>query len=150
MINVDKNITLGKLAVLSVMYSGEDESALQKKGRELGYRLYKGKVGSMDSSKIFAAVETAAKKEGLIDQRYREEHALYHSVLEAYSGMCRGQGGLGSILRSAGLLFCIVRGSKIPGGDGDGEWIAVALYGNMGAPIKGYEHEVLGMGMNPI
>lgn len=146
----EQNISLGKMAVLMVMYSGEDEAVLQKQGWECGYKLYKGKVGSMDSAKIFAAVETAAKKEGLIDQRYREEHALYHSVLEAYHGMCRGQDGLGAILRTAGLLFSIVRGTKLPGNDNDGEWIAVALYGNMGAPIKGYEHEVLGLGMNPI
>ncbi len=104
----------------------------------------------MDSAKIFAAVETAARKEGLIDQRYREEHALYHSALEAYSGMCRGQDGLGSVLRSAGLLFSIVRGYKLPGNESDGEWVAVVLYGNIGAPIRGYEHEVLGLGMNPI
>lgn len=150
MTNAHNNISLGKMAVLLVMYSGETESALLKQSRDCGYKLCKGKVGSMDSAKIFAAVETAARKEGLIDQRYREEHALYHSVLEAYSGMCRGQDGLGSILRSAGLLFSIVRGYKLPGNDSDGEWIAVALYGNIGAPIRGYEHEVLGLGMNPI
>lgn len=150
MINLEKNCSLGKMAVLLVMYSGDAEAALQKQGLKYGYTLCKGKVGSMDSAKIFAAVETAAKKTGLIDQRYREEHALYHSVLEAYNGMCRGQDGLGAILRSAGLLFSVVRGTKLPGDSSDGEWIAVALYGNMGAPIKGYEHEVLGLGMNPI
>ncbi|MGL5512839.1 MAG: HutP family protein, partial [Sporomusa sp.] len=110
----------------------------------------KGKVGSMDSAKSFAAVETAAKRENLIDLRYREEHALYHSLLEAYSGMCRGQDGLGNIMRTAGLVFSIVRGRRLPDHRDDGEWISVALYGNMGAPIKGYEHEVLGLGMNPI
>ena len=141
---------LGRTAVLLVLYSGEEEETLVADSRSRGYKLCKGKVGSMDSAKIFAAVATAARKEGLIDQRYREEHALYHSVLEAYNGMCRGQDGLGSILRSAGLLFSIVRGHKGPGSDGDGEWIAVALYGNMGAPIRGYEHEVLGLGMNPV
>lgn len=150
MINLDRNISIGKMAVLLVMYPGEAEDSLCKQGRECGYRLLRGKVGSMDSAKIFAAIETAAKKEGLIDLRYREEHALYHSALEAYSGMCRGQDGLGTILRSAGLLFSIVRGKRLSGKGDDGEWISVALYGNMGAPIKGYEHEVLGLGMNPI
>lgn len=150
MIKLDRNISIGKMAVLLVMYPGEAEDSLCKQGQECGYRLLRGKVGSMDSAKIFAAVETAAKKEGLIDQRYREEHALYHSVLEAYSGMCRGQDGLGAILRSAGLLFSIVRGKRLSDKGDDGEWISVALYGNMGAPIKGYEHEVLGLGMNPI
>ena len=52
--------------------------------------------------------------------------------------------------RTAGLTFSIVRGPRILGDDSDGEWIAVALYGNMGAPIKGFEHEVMGLGINPI
>jgi len=150
MVNVDKSISIGKMAIFLVMYTGEAESLLMKQGRECGYKLLKGRVGSMDSAKIFAAVETAAKKENLIDLRYREEHALYHSLLEAYSGMCRGQEGLGAIMRTAGLVFSIVRGRRLPDHRDDGEWISVALYGNMGAPIKGYEHEVLGLGMNPI
>jgi len=115
-----------------------------------GYKVVKGRVGSMDSAKIFAAVETAAKKECLINASYRDEHSLYHTVLEAYSGICRGQVGLGNILRTAGLTFSIVRGPRILGDSSDGEWIAVALYGSMGAPVKGNEHEVMGMGINPI
>lgn len=145
-----ENISLGKMAVFLVLHSGEAEEAMQKLGRECGYKLVKGRVGSMDSAKIFAAVETAAKREGLINDQYREEHALYHCILEAYHGICRGQTGLGNIMRSAGLLFSIVRGSRIPGDEGDGAWVAVALYGSMGAPIKGYEHEVLGLGLNPV
>jgi len=115
-----------------------------------GYKVVKGRVGSMDSAKIFAAVETAAKKECLINASYRDEHSLYHTVLEAYSGICRGQVGLGNILRTAGLTFSIVRGPRILGDSSDGEWLAVALYGSMGAPVRGNEHEVMGMGMNPI
>lgn len=143
------SIKLGKLAVLVALSSADDHKASEI-GAELGYKLYKGKVGSMDSTKIFAAVETAAKKEGLIKALYREEHAIYHSVLEAYNAICRGQLGLGNVLRSVGLVFSIVRGPRLPGDYTDGEWIAVALYGNMGAPIKGYEHEVIGLGINPV
>jgi hut operon positive regulatory protein len=143
-------IHLGKLATLVLLFSGEAEAELAKLGAECGYKLYKGRVGSMDSAKIFAAVETAAKKEGLVGNHYREEHALYHAILEAYQGICRGAVGLGYMLRTAGLLFTIVRGKRIPGSEADGEWIAVAIYGCLGAPIKGYEHEVLGLGINPI
>ncbi|MDP4109279.1 MAG: HutP family protein, partial [Bacillota bacterium] len=32
----------------------------------------------------------------------------------------------------------------------DGDWVSVVLYGNMGAPKKGYEHEVVGLGINPV
>ncbi|MCG8401942.1 MAG: transcriptional regulator [Firmicutes bacterium] len=147
---VHKSMKLGKLALLLVLGSEDDRKKLEKIGAELGYRLYKGKVGSMDSTKIFAAVETAAKKEGLIRDIYREEHAIYHSVLEAYNAICRGQMGLGNVLRSAGLVFSIVRGPRMPGDAEDGDWVAVALYGNMGAPIKGFEHEVIGLGINPV
>ena len=147
---VHKSRKLGTLALLLVLGSEDDRKKLEKIGAELGYKLYKGKVGSMDSTKIFAAVETAAKKEGLIRDIYREEHAIYHSVLEAYNAICRGQMGLGNVLRSAGLVFSIVRGPRMPGDAEDGDWVAVALYGNMGAPIKGFEHEVIGLGINPV
>ncbi|HWR40189.1 MAG TPA: HutP family protein [Patescibacteria group bacterium] len=145
-----ENLTLGKLAVFLLLQPAAEEAMLQEVGQQWGYRCYKGKVGSMDSAKIFAAIETAAKREGLINNPYREEHALYHSILEAYHGICRGQTGLGNILRSAGLLYSIVRGPRLPGDGSDGEWVAVAIYGSMGAPVKGYEHEVLGLGMNPV
>ena len=143
-------MSLGKLAVLLVLSAGDEEQRLVEKASLNGYKVYKGRVGSMDSAKIFAAVETAAKKEGFISGQYREEHALYHSILEAYHGICRGPDGLGNVLRSAGLLFAIVRGPRLAQDTGDGQWISVALYGNMGAPVKGYEHEVLGLGMNPV
>ncbi|MBP2645164.1 MAG: hutP 2 [Firmicutes bacterium] len=146
----EQTVSLGKMAVFLVLHSGQAEDKMMAIGQDSGFRLYKGKVGSMDSAKIFAAVETAAKREGLINSQYREEHALYHSILEAYHGICRGQTGLGNIMRSAGLLFSIVRGPRIPGDADDGDWVAVALYGSMGAPIKGYEHEVLGLGINPV
>lgn len=145
-----QEMSLGKLATLLVLLSGEEEKSVSKLGQELGYKLYKGRVGSMDSAKIFAAVETASKKEGIIKANYREEHANYHSILEAYNGICRGEIGLGNVLRSVGLVFSIVRGPRIPGDHLDGDWLAVALYGTMGAPIKGYEHEVLGLGINPV
>lgn len=144
------SVKLGKLAILVALSSEDDAGKLNKIAAEHGYKHYKGKVGSMDSTKIFAAVETAAKKEGLVKSLYREEHAIYHSVLEAYNAICRGQLGLGNVLRSAGLVFSIVRGPRIPGDYADGEWIAVVLYGNMGAPIKGFEHEVIGLGINPV
>ncbi|WP_371376266.1 HutP family protein [Sporomusa aerivorans] len=143
-------ISLGKLAILLVLQDETEEALLRQRSNVLGYRIYKGKVGSMDSAKIFAAVETAAKREGFISSNYREEHALYHSILEAYQGICRGHSGLGNVMRSAGLLFCIARGPRTPGNQDDGDWIAVTMYGYMGAPMKGFEHEVLGLGMNPI
>jgi len=50
-----------------------------------------GKVGTMDSQKIVAAIETAAKSNGLINGNvYREVHALYHAILEAIQGVTRG------------------------------------------------------------
>ncbi|HEY5575742.1 MAG TPA: HutP family protein [Clostridiaceae bacterium] len=145
-----ESLSIGKTALLICMSSESEEEMIRKTSILNGYKVLKGRVGSMDSAKIFAAIETAAKKESLINASYREEHPLYHTVLEAYSGICRGQVGLGNILRTAGLKFSIVRGPRILGDDSDGEWIAVALYGSMGAPVKGYEHEVMGLGINPI
>ncbi len=143
-------MTIGKLAVLLAASTNDEESGLFKKGEELGYKLFKGRVGSMDGEKIFAAVETAAKRRGIIQNQYREEHALYHSILDAFHGVCRGELALGSILRSVGLIFSVVRGPRIAGDYSDGEWLAVALFGNIGAPIKGFEHEAIGMWINHI
>jgi hut operon positive regulatory protein len=145
-----ESLSIGKTALLLSVSLDGDEEMIRKAAILHGYKLLKGRVGSMDSSKIFAAIETAAKKECLIKAGYREEHSLYHSVLEAYTGICRGQVGLGNILRTAGLTFSIVRGPRILDDNSDGDWIAIALYGNMGAPIKGYEHEVMGLGINPV
>lgn len=145
-----ESLSIGKTALLLSMASGRDEEMIRTGAREHGYKVLKGRVGSMDSAKIFAAIETAAKKEGLIKKGYREEHSLYHSVLEAYTGICRGQVGLGNVLRTAGLVFSIIRGPRISGDNSDGEWVAIVLYGNMGAPIKGFEHEVIGLGINPV
>lgn len=145
-----ETLSIGKTALLLCISSESEEAIIRETSILNGCKVLKGRVGSMDSAKIFAAIETAAKKEGLIKELYREEHSLYHTVLEAYSGICRGQVGLGDILRTAGLTFSVVRGPRFPGDDADGEWIAVALYGNIGAPIKGYEHEVMGFGINPI
>lgn len=145
------SLSLGKTALLlSIASSSEEEEKIKKSAEKHGFKVLKGKVGSMDSSKIFAAIETAGKKEGFIKQIYREEHALYHCVLEAYTGICRGQVGLGNVLRSAGLVFTIVKGPRVLGDETDGQWLAVALYGSLGAPIKGFEHEVMGMGINPV
>ena len=73
---------------------------------------------------------------------------MYHAILEAFNGYCRGQIALGTILRSTGLTYSIVRenNSKQLGGD----WLAVCLYGSIGAPRKGFEHEAIGLGINSI
>lgn len=116
--------------------------------RNMGYSFCRGSVGTMDSQKIITAIETAAKREKIINSSYREEHALFHAILEAITGICRGDIDIGNVMRTVGLSFAIVRGS-ISNQSALGEsWIAVVLYGTIGAPIKGFEHETIGMGIN--
>lgn len=112
------------------------------------FQIVQGKVGSMNVEKVVAAIETAARREGLLCGQYRDEHALYHAVLEALYGVCRGQLELGAILRTVGLNFAIVKGPRWENEEKDGQWIAVALYGTIGAPVRGMEHEVIGLGVN--
>ncbi len=102
----------------------------------------------MAAEKIVAAIETAVAREGLLKDIYRNEHSLYHAVIEAIYGVCRGQLELGNLLRTVGLNFAVVRGLRCPEETTDGEWLAVALYGTIGAPKKGFEHEVCGLGVN--
>ncbi|MFS1511050.1 hut operon transcriptional regulator HutP [Chengkuizengella sp. SCS-71B] len=134
---------IGKHAMLLLLL--EDECNIPD-----SWKSCTGKVGTMDSQKIVAAIETAAKNNGMIDgDIYRETHALYHAIIEALHGITRGQLSIGSVLRTVGLRFSIVRGNPYEKQQ-EGEWIAVALYGTIGAPIKGLEHETMGLGINHI
>ncbi len=140
---------IGKTAILYALADPGSEEEIRTKAQQKGYTLIKGKVGSMNTEKIFAAVETAAQREGLIRKDYyRDTHALYHATLDAFVGICRGQLGLGNMLRTVGLIFTVVRGPRTTEQVEDGEWLAVVLYGMIGAPIKGYEHETIGLGLN--
>ncbi|MDF2615816.1 MAG: hutP 2 [Sedimentibacter sp.] len=140
---------IGKIALLMAMDDGDMEN-LKEFYEKKNYVIYRGQAGSMDAKKIVAAIETAASREDIIRENYHEEHALYHAIIEALSGYCRGQVMLGEVLRSAGLTFTIVRGTLIEDDPSSGNWIAVVLYGQIGSPRRGFEHEAVGMGIQPI
>ncbi len=140
---------IGKTAIMYALSEAALETQFKNNAEKNGFKMIKGKVGSMSTEKIFAAVETAAQREGLIRKDYyRDTHALYHAILDAFVGICRGQLGLGNMLRTVGLIFTVVRGPRTSEQREDGEWLAVVLYGTIGAPVKGYEHETIGLGLN--
>jgi hut operon positive regulatory protein len=146
----DKHLRIGRNAILLAMADEHEQAELQSLLHEHGWKWCIGKVGSMDSQKIVAAIETAAKRNGVVDSTlYREMHALYHSVIEAVQGMTRGQVELGGLMRTVGLRFSVVRGNPYENVL-EGDWIAVALYGTIGAPVRGLEHETIGLGINHI
>lgn len=142
--------SLGRLTMsLLLAESPARREQILAEARRYGYLHVTGHVGSMQVEKVVAAVETASRRSGLIDQdHYRASHALYHAILEALQGVFRGPMALGGVLRTVGLSFAVLRGSRAPGSAADGEWLAVGLYGTIGAPIRGFEHEVMGLGMN--
>jgi hut operon positive regulator len=140
--------TIGKKAIKLVLADPGELPVLLDEIHKEGYRTVVGRVGTMSAEKIVAAVETAVGREQLLDDVYRHEHSLYHTIIEAFYGVCRGQLELGEILRTVGLNFSVVRGWRIIPPGADGEWLAVALYGTIGAPRKGFEHEVIGLGIN--
>lgn len=143
---------LGKLTSLLVLLQDRDwQQEIIKQLEERNCRYTIGKVGAMDLVKVVAAVETAAKNNHIINgEYYREVHALYHAIIEAIQGISRGIDQFGDILRTVGLTFSIVRGALSDMPEHEGEWICVCLYGTIGAPKKGFEHEVLGFGFNHI
>ncbi|OEF99042.1 hypothetical protein BHF71_02320 [Vulcanibacillus modesticaldus] len=146
---VEKN-EIGKNALLLVLYGNDQKviSLLNDRLKTYNYKIAIGKVGSMEVQKVVSAIETAAKKNGIISEKfYREEHALYHAIIDALHGITRGQVELRSVQRTVGLRFSILRGYPYANQD-EGEWIAVALYGTIGAPVKGLEHEAIGLGIN--
>jgi len=139
---------MGKTAILIVTAGEEQREQLIAQAKKDGFRLCTGRVGTMNAEKVISAVMTAAKRENLWDpDSFREEHALYDATMEALNGICRGQLHMSEVLRTVGLNFAIVRG---PMGNNKGEWVAVCLYGTIGAPIKGFEHETIGLGINHI
>ncbi|WP_082386354.1 hut operon transcriptional regulator HutP [Rossellomorea vietnamensis] len=147
--NKTDHTRIGKNAMLLLLVDREEEE-WNRHFNELNWSYCTGKIGSMDSQKIVAAIETAAKRSDLVrEDLYREMHALYHAIMEALTGVTRGQTQLGEILRTVGLRFSVVRGTPYESEE-EGEWIAVALYGTIGAPIKGLEHETIGLGINHI
>ena len=140
---------IGKTSMLIAMAGDSEMDACIKKAEANQFRVCVGQAGSMDFKKIVAAVETTAIKQRLITAKYWEKHSLYHATLEAFHGISRGQMELGEIMRTLGVRFAVVRGKRNSDRD-DGDWIAVAMYGTIGAPIKGSEHEVVGLGINHI
>ncbi|MCD2137962.1 hut operon transcriptional regulator HutP [Salinicoccus halitifaciens] len=139
---------IGRLAALVVLTDEKTARGIAPQLTE--YEVVTGRVGSMELKKVIASVETAAKRGSLIDgDIYRETHALYHAIIEAAEGVTRGKLSVGEIMRTVGLSFSVVRGRPY-GDEREGEWLAVCFYGTIGAPIKGKEHETLGLGINHI
>jgi len=142
---------IGYLTISLLIASEEEEKELLKKISNLGYKLCQGKTGTMDSKAIIAAIETTAKREGIFQTGcYREEHAVYHAALNALRGFCRGEIGIGNFLRTVGVKFVILRGPLDTTRSDLGEWVSVGIYGMVGAPIKGFEHEAIGLEINNI
>lgn len=121
-----------------------------EQAKKNGFKVCVGQSGSMDFKKIVGAIETAAINTGIINNSYWEIHSLYHASLEAFHGISRGQLELGNIMRTVGLRFAVIKGHRNIHTPEDGNWVAVAVYGTIGAPIKGSEHEVVGLGINHI
>ena len=137
---------IGHLTISLLISSEEEEKELLKKISTLGYKVCQGKAGTMDSKELIAAIETTAKREGIYQTGcYREEHALYHTALNALRGFCRGEIGIGNFLRTIGVKFVVLRGPIDTTRSDLGEWVSVGIYGMIGAPIKGFEHEAIGL-----
>ena len=139
---------IGKTAILIALAAEEERPELMSAARSVGYQTCTGKVGTMDPGKIISAMMTAAKRENIWDgASFRQEHALYDAMREALSGICRGQIALHEIYLTVGLTFTIICG-EMPTHKSEGKWVSVCLYGTIGAPIKGFEHEAIGLGIN--
>jgi hut operon positive regulator len=140
---------IGKIA-LNLALHDDVGRVFMDQYEKLGYHLIKGQVGTMDVKKIYAAIETAVYREDMIRENYHEEHALYHAISEALTAYCRGSIALDTVLRTTGLEFSVVRGELVVGHKSGGEWIAVVLYGHIGSPRRGFEHEAIGLGIQSI
>ncbi|MDU2241945.1 MAG: hut operon transcriptional regulator HutP [Paenibacillus sp.] len=150
--SLTSNFPIGKLTImLALLQDHEWRKTIEQQLTEGGYRFTIGRVGAMDMTKVVAAIETAAKNNKIIDsESYREVHAVYHAIIEAIQSVGRGVVQFGEILRTVGLTFSIVRGRMSGVVEHKGEWIGICVYGTIGAPKKGFEHETIGFGFNHI
>ena len=84
---------IGKMAMMVTLLSdGREEKELVQAVRRRGYLIVTGKVGSMDPQKVVGSIESSVKRQALIDSDlYREEHALYHAMMEALLGISGGR-----------------------------------------------------------
>mgnify|MGYP000887005404 CR=1 FL=1 len=139
---------LGWLVLQKVLLQDCEDSAFHAQNVPPKVRVQTGKVGTLKTADIFGSIITAAKKGGIIDDTYREEHAAYVAVKEAMYGVGRGNSSFGDVLRTISLRFAVARGPLANNEKGD--WIAVGLYGTIGSMMRGHEHEVAGMGITPI
>ena len=111
------------------------------------YRAAVGRVGTMDTQDIYAAVLTVAERANLLDPGLNDAHALYHATHDALTGILRDPAGLGPTLRTTALLFAILRGPRKLELRGERDWIAVAMFGSIGAPRPAWEHDAVGLGV---
>jgi hut operon positive regulator len=62
---LNSDMTIGKLAVLLAVSSNNEENKIFKKGEELGYKLFKGRVGQMTPRRSKQLSKPLLKLEGL-------------------------------------------------------------------------------------
>ncbi|ATA58861.1 hypothetical protein B4109_0370 [Geobacillus stearothermophilus] len=92
---------IGRQALLLAMLDEGEEGPVLSQLEALSWRYCQGRVGAMEPHKIVAAIETAAKRHGVVDGGlYREMHALYHAILEAVHGVTRGAGRAGRFVEN--------------------------------------------------
>lgn len=130
----------GKIA-LELVLADEPSHLLKTLGP--GCTACTGKTGSADVKKILASIETIALREGIVSENIAELHAFYHAAYDCVLGLLKGDLAAGSLMRTVGLRFSVVRSP-----DCDGRpWVAVAMYGTIGSLMKGKEHEAAGLGV---
>jgi hut operon positive regulatory protein len=119
---------IGKLTISLLISSGLEEEKNLKKIKDLGYKVMCRQSWCHENDIIIAAIETAARRELIYRKEisYREEHALYHAIIEALKGLCRGEIG-GDLLKSIGIKFVILRGPLEINRNNLGEWMSVGI-----------------------
>ena len=111
------------------------------------YRAATGRVGTMDTQDVYAAVLTVAERAELLEPGLNYAHALYHATHEALLGIVRDPAGLRPTFRTTALVYAILRGPRMLELRGERDWIAVAMFGSIGLPRPAWEHDAVGLGV---
>lgn len=111
------------------------------------YRAATGRVGTMDTQDVYAAVLTGAERSELLDPGFNDAHALYRATHDALLGMVGEPAGLRPTFRTTALVYAILRGPRRLDLQGERDWLAVAMFGSIGLPRPAWEHEAVGLGI---
>lgn len=135
--NIDPD-RIGKIALLAAMSDEEEEARIkdffsrQQGGMKLAVTVISGMLNAVRQNFVKSLV-SCAMQNGIVSKESPHVHGLIHAGMDAFSGAFLNSTLAGSVKLKVGIAT-------------DGEWIAVAVYGDSAFyPTTNHERACLGV-----